>query len=85
MIKIRLRRTGKRGRPSYRVIVADIHSPRDGKFIDILGYYDPIAEPTIFNVDLEKVKEWILKGAQPTDTVRHLLLQAGLDITNLKG
>ncbi|MGB9682676.1 MAG: 30S ribosomal protein S16 [bacterium] len=85
MVKIRLRRMGKRGRPSYRVVVADIRNPRNGKFIEVLGYYDPIAEPTVFNVDLEKTKEWILKGAQPTDTVRRLLSQVGLDLNNLKG
>jgi small subunit ribosomal protein S16 len=85
MVKIRLRRMGKRRRPSYRVVVADIHSPRDGKFIEVLGYYDPIAEPAVFSIDLEKTKEWILKGAQPTDTVRRLLSQAGVDLNTLKG
>ncbi len=85
MVKIRLRRMGKRGRPSYRVVVADVHSPRDGKFIDTIGYYDPIPNPAIINIDLEKAKEWIQKGAQPTDTVKRLLTKAGLDFTSLKG
>lgn len=85
MVKIRLRRMGKRGRPSYRVVVADVHSPRDGKFIDVLGFYDPIPEPAVINIDLEKAKDWIKKGAQPTDTVKRLLIQAGLDFNNLDG
>lgn len=85
MVKIRLRRMGKRGRPSYRVVVADVRSPRDGKFIDTIGYYDPIPNPAIINIDLEKAKEWIQKGAQPTDTVKRLLTKAGLDFTSLKG
>lgn len=85
MVKIRLRRMGKRGKPSYRVVVADIHSPRDGKFIDVIGYYDPIPDPAVINIDLEKAKDWIRKGAQPTDTVRRLLIKAGLDFNNLKG
>ncbi|HHV81452.1 MAG TPA: 30S ribosomal protein S16 [bacterium] len=85
MVKIRLRRMGKRGRPSYRIIVADIHSPRDGKFIDTIGYYDPIPDPVIINIDLEKAKDWIQKGAQPTDTVKYLLIKAGLDFNALKG
>lgn len=59
MVKIRLRRMGKSGRPSYRVVVADVHSPRDGKFIDVLGFYDPIPEPAVINIDLEKAKDWI--------------------------
>jgi len=85
MVKIRLRRMGKSGRPSYRVVVADAHSPRDGKFVDILGYYDPIPNPAVINIDLEKAKDWIRKGAQPTDTVKRLLIQAGLDLNNLNG
>jgi len=85
MVKIRLRRMGKRGRPSYRVVVADVRNPRDGKFIDVLGFYDPIPEPAVINIDLEKAKDWIRKGAQPTDTVKRLLIQAGLDLNNLNG
>ncbi len=85
MVKIRLRRMGKSGRPSYRVVVADVHSPRDGRFIDVLGFYDPIPEPAVINIDLEKAKDWIKKGAQPTDTVKRLLIQAGLDLSNLNG
>lgn len=84
MVKIRLKRMGKRNRPSYRIVIADAHSPRDGKFIEAIGYYDPIPNPAIINVDLEKAKEWIQKGAQPTDTVKRLLAKAGLDLSSLK-
>ncbi|MEE3392640.1 MAG: 30S ribosomal protein S16 [Lachnospiraceae bacterium] len=78
MVKIRLTRTGKKKAPYYRVIVADQRSPRDGKFIELLGTYDPKAEPSVFKIDEDKAKEWIAKGAKPTETVAKLLKQAGI-------
>ncbi len=75
-VKIRLRRMGRKKLPTYRVVVADIRSPRDGRFIEIVGTYDPVANPAVIKIDLEKVKEWIKKGAKPTDTVRDLLRKA---------
>ena len=75
MVKIRLRRMGAKKAPYYRVIVADSRSPRDGRFIEELGTYDPMAEGNKINVDAERVKYWIANGAQPTDTVRGLLKQ----------
>ncbi len=72
-VKIRLRRMGAKKAPFYRVVVADSRFPRDGRFIEELGYYDPTKEPTVFKVDGDKVKQWISNGAQPTDTVKALL------------
>jgi len=72
-VKIRLRRMGAKKAPFYRVVVADSRYPRDGRFIEELGYYDPTKEPSVVKIDSEKVKEWIGKGAQPTDTVKTLL------------
>ncbi len=77
-VKIRLRRMGAKKAPFYRVIVADSRSPRDGRFIEELGVYDPTKEPTVFNVDSDKVKQWMANGAQPTDTVRVLLKKNGV-------
>ncbi len=77
-IRIRLMRRGRRNRPFYRVVVAEASSPRDGRFIEILGYYDPLKEPYEFKVDPEKVKKWLSRGAQPTETVRALLKRSGL-------
>ena len=73
MVKIRLRRVGAKKAPYYRVIVADSRSPRDGRFIEELGTYDPSADGEKIKVDLERAKYWISNGAQPTDTVRGLL------------
>ena len=73
MVKIRLRRMGAKKAPYYRVVVADSRSPRDGRFIEELGIYDPMAEGNKLNLDVERVKYWISQGAQPTDTVRGLL------------
>ena len=73
MVKIRLRRMGAKKAPYYRVIVADSRSPRDGRFIEELGTYDPMAEGEKVKVDMERAKYWIANGAQPTDTVRGLL------------
>ena len=76
MVKIRLRRMGAKKNPYYRVVVADSRSPRDGRFIEELGTYDPIAEPAQIKIDLERAKYWISNGAQPTDTVKALLKKA---------
>jgi len=71
-VKIRLRRMGAKKAPFYRIVVADSRYPRDGRFIEELGYYDPTKEPSVVKVDAEKAKKWIANGAQPTDTVREL-------------
>ena len=72
-VKIRLRRMGAKKAPFYRIVVADSRYPRDGRFIEEVGYYDPTQEPSVINIDSEKVKKWLANGAQPTDTVRALL------------
>ncbi len=72
-VKIRLRRMGAKKAPFYRIVVADSRFPRDGRFIEEIGFYDPTKEPTVFKIDEEKAKKWIATGAQPTDTVRVLL------------
>lgn len=76
MVKIRLRRMGAKKNPFYRIVVADSRAPRDGRCIEELGYYDPLAEGEQIKVDLERAKYWIDNGAQPTDTVRGLLKKA---------
>ncbi len=76
-VKIRLKRMGQKKRPFYRIVVADARSPRDGKVIEEIGYYDPNKEPSIVKVDNEKASAWIKNGAQPTDTVKRLLKSAG--------
>ena len=73
MVKIRLRRMGAKKAPYYRIVVADSRSPRDGRFIEEIGMYDPMAEGEKIKVDMERAKYWISNGAQPTDTVRGLL------------
>ena len=73
MVKIRLRRVGAKKAPYYRIIVADSRSPRDGRFIEEIGLYDPMADGEKIKVDMERAKYWISNGAQPTDTVRGLL------------
>ena len=73
MVKIRLKRQGAKKAPYYRVVVADSRSPRDGRNIEELGTYDPMAKPAVIDIDLERAKYWIANGAQPTDTVRGLL------------
>ena len=72
MVKIRLRRMGAKKNPFYRIVVADSRYPRDGRFIEELGYYDPTVEPSVVKVDAEKVQKWIASGAQPTETVKKL-------------
>ena len=76
--KIRLRRMGAKKAPFYRVVVADSRSPRNGRFIEEIGYYDPTKEPAVVNIDGEKAKAWIGNGAQPTDTVKALLKKNGV-------
>ena len=73
MVKIRLRRVGAKKAPFYRIVVADSRSPRDGRFIEEIGTYDPMAEGEKIKVDMDRAKYWIANGAQPTDTVRGLL------------
>ncbi|MGI6091463.1 MAG: 30S ribosomal protein S16 [Veillonellaceae bacterium] len=77
-VKIRLNRMGAKKSPFYRVVVADSRSPRDGRFIEILGNYDSTKDPAIVNIDEEKAIDWLKKGAQPTDTVKALFSQVGI-------
>ena len=77
-VKMRLTRLGDKKNPFYRVVVADSRSPRDGKFIDIVGTYNPKLNPAEIKIDADKAKDWIAKGAQPTDTVRALLVETRL-------
>ena len=76
-VKIRLKRIGMKKKPFYRVVVADERTPRDGRFIEEIGTYDPMTNPAQIKIDVEKAADWINKGAQPTDTVRILLKKAG--------
>ena len=73
MVKIRLRRMGAKKAPFYRIVVADSRYPRDGRFIEEIGYYNPISEPVQLKVDADKAKKWLADGAQPTDTVKAML------------
>lgn len=76
-VKIRLRRMGAKKAPFYRIVVADSRYPRDGRFIEEVGYYDPTKEPAVVKVDAEKVQKWLSNGAQPTDTVKSILKKNG--------
>ncbi len=78
MVKIRLRRVGAKKAPYYRVVVADSRYPRDGRFIEEIGTYNPMTEPSLINIDGERALQWIKNGAQPTDTVKVLLKRAGI-------
>jgi len=78
MVKIRLRRMGAKKQPTYRFVVADARSPRDGRFIEILGHYNPRVDPREIVVNEEKAKAWLAKGAQPSDTVRRLFAEKGI-------
>jgi small subunit ribosomal protein S16 len=78
MVKIRLRRTGAKKQPHYRVVVADSHSPRDGRFIEIIGHYNPRTEPPTFEIDAERALYWLGVGAQPTEAVRRMLDRLGI-------
>jgi len=77
-VKIRLRRMGAKKAPFYRVVVADSRYPRDGRFIDEIGTYNPLTDPATVDIDAEKAKKWIGNGAQPTDTVKALLKKASI-------
>jgi small subunit ribosomal protein S16 len=79
MVKIRLMRTGMKKAPTYRIVAADARSPRDGRFIEIIGWYNPRTEPSTITVDEEKALKWLSVGAQPTDSVRSLLDRAGIN------
>ena len=78
-VKIRLRRMGQKKAPFYRIIVADSRSPRDGKFIEEIGYYDPTTEPSVIKVDEEAAKKWLNNGAQPTEMVGKIFKVAGIE------
>ena len=78
MVKIRLKRMGANKKPFYRVVVADSRAPRDGKFIEEIGYYNPMTEPADIKIDEEKAKKWLGTGAQPTDTVKKLFQKSGI-------
>ena len=78
MVKIRLRRMGAKKAPFYRIVVADSRSPRDGRFIEEVGYYNPMTNPADIKVEEEKVQKWLQNGAQPTETVKSLLTKTGI-------
>ena len=78
MVKMRLKRMGAKGAPYYRIVVADSRYPRDGRFIEEIGYYDPTTDPATLKADAEKAKKWIATGAQPTDTVKALFKKNGI-------
>ena len=78
-VKIRLRRMGKKKAPFYRIVVADSRSPRDGRFIEEIGYYDPTKDPSEIRVDEEAAKKWLSNGAQPTQTVEKIFKTAGIE------
>ena len=78
-VKIRLRRMGQKKAPFYRIIVADSRSPRDGRFIDEIGTYDPTRNPSAISVDVEAAKKWLANGAQPTEVVAGIFKQAGIE------
>ncbi len=75
MVKIRLTRAGSKNNTFYRIVAADVRAPRDGKFIEILGYYDPTKEPNVVKLDKEKYDSWVSKGAQTTERVRKIIAQ----------
>ena len=78
MVKIRLRRMGAKKAPFYRIVVADSRSPRDGRFIEEVGYYDPMKNPADVKLDAEKIQAWLANGAQPTETVKAILTKNGV-------
>jgi small subunit ribosomal protein S16 len=78
LLKIRLRRTGAKKQPSYRLVIAESTSPRDGTFLEIVGHYNPLTTPTTFVIKEDRVREWLQRGAQPTERVARLLSQQGL-------
>ncbi|HLZ10771.1 MAG TPA: 30S ribosomal protein S16 [Chloroflexota bacterium] len=78
-VKIRLRRMGAKHQPSYRIVIADSRSPRDGRYIDQVGFYNPLTNPAIINVDKDKAIDWLRRGAEPTDTVAKLFTKFDID------
>ena len=80
MVKIRLKRMGAHKRPFYRVVVADSRTPRDGRFIEEIGTYNPLKDPAEIKIDVEAAQKWISNGAQPTDTVKALLKKSGVEL-----
>ncbi|HEV2235810.1 MAG TPA: 30S ribosomal protein S16 [Ktedonobacterales bacterium] len=78
MVKIRLMRVGMKGAPSYRVVIAEASSPRDGRIIESIGWYDPLTNPSTIKIDGDKARHWLSVGAQPTDSTRSLLMRAGI-------
>ena len=78
MVKIRLKRMGAHKRPFYRVVVADSRTPRNGKFIEEIGYYNPLVEPPVIKINDEKAKTWLANGAQPTEVVKSLFKKSGI-------
>lgn len=78
MIKLRLRRMGRKGQPHYRIVAAEARWPRDGRFIEAVGYYNPRTEPATIQVNAERARYWLEHGAQPTETVRSILVKAGV-------
>ncbi len=79
MVRIRLARRGKNKKPTYRIVVTDARSPRDGRFIEIIGNYNPVQQPKVLNIDVDRARYWLSVGAQPSDTVAYLLKQQGID------
>tara|TARA_B110001454_G_scaffold23118_1_gene22688 strand:- start:195 stop:461 length:267 start_codon:yes stop_codon:yes gene_type:complete len=80
MVRIRLRRMGSKGKPFYRIIVADQRAPRDGRYLDLIGTYDPLQDPPEISIDEEKIAKWIGNGAQPSESVSSLLRTKGINI-----
>ena len=78
MLRIRLRRVGKKKQPSYRIVVADSRAPRDGVYIDQVGFYNPLTDPPTINLDTEKASKWLANGAQPSEPVQRMLRKVGL-------
>lgn len=78
MLKIRLKRTGRRGQPHYRIVVMESSSPRDGRSVEEIGYYNPRTQPTTFEIDKDAASKWLLKGAQPSDTIAQYFVKLGL-------
>ena len=80
MVRIRLRSIGSKGKPFYRIVVADQRAPRNGKYIDLIGTYDPLQDPPEISIDEEKINKWISNGAQPSDSVSSLMKTKGIEV-----
>jgi len=85
VIKLRLRRMGAKKRPSYRIVAAETRSPRDGRFIEVVGFYDPLTNPATVRINTDRVRHWLSVGAQPSDTVRDILRREGVLGSELSG